>query len=72
VIAGSETKTGEVLNGIAVHCGGAIPLEYDALLIWNADDDTRNRLIGMQQRLLYRQVWAARKKSGEPYACAMR
>lgn len=56
VIVATEKPTGEVVGGVQVVQGGAIPVEYHNWIASQADYATLSSLQGMQQLLLFGQV----------------
>ncbi len=70
-MASASEKTGEVVGGIEVMRGGAIPLEFDDFITSQCDGSTIQAIEGAQHALLFRQVIASGTKSGKPYQCAM-
>ncbi len=70
-IASAAKKTGEVVGGIEVTWGGAIPLEFDDFVTSQCDRETMQTIDGARHALLFRQVVSSGTSSGEPYQCAM-
>jgi hypothetical protein len=70
-IASAAKKTGEIVGGVEVTLGGAIPVEFDDFITSQSDRETIQAIDGARHALLFRQVVASGTSSGEPYQCAM-
>lgn len=70
-IASASEKTGEVVKGIELTRGGAIPCDFDDFISSQCDRQTINGISDARYALMTRQVVTGARKSAQPYQCAV-